>query len=318
MAHHTATLTASLYTDYEPVPYISVDGVPVPRDDARVSSLDHGFMHGDGCFEALVVTDGLLFCLNEHMERMRRSLQALRIEYDVSRLAREIANTVVANGLEDAFVKAIVSRGAGPAPSLDPRGLTPTSVVFAERPMLLVEPDAARDGLTLKTSSLRRPGPDVIDPKIKSLNYLNPVLAKIEALEAGANEALFLDGNGEVAEATSENIFIVRGERLITPSSAAVLEGITRTVVERLAVAHGLAASRERLTLADVYSADEVFLSSTAGGVIPVGNVDGRLPRQGANGPVTRRLAAWYDDALRDPAFTTPVAQVADVAESRT
>lgn len=313
MTTHTDTLSVSLYQGYEPVPYIAVNGELMPSTEAQVSPLDHGFMHGDGCFEALVVTDGLLFCLDAHLARMRRSLQALRIEFDVDVLAGQIGRTVAANGLADAFVKAIVTRGAGPAPSLDPRGLTPTSVIFAERPMLLVEEDAFHHGLTLKTSALRRPGPDVLDPKIKSLNYLNPVLAKIEALEAGAHEALILDTHGEVAEGTSENIFIVRDGGLITPSSPAVLEGITRMVIEQIADAHGVPCVRDRVTLGDVYSADEVFLSSTAGGVIPVGNVDGRIPRHGANGPITRRLSDWYETALRDPGFTTPVAQLTEL-----
>lgn len=295
----------TLYDDYDAPPYIHVDGALVARDEAAVSPLDHGFMHGDGCFEALVVTEGRIFMLDAHLERMRRSLRALRIDYDLDRLRTAVAEVVHANGLAEAsFVKAIVSRGASPAPSPDPRGLVPTCVVFGEPLMHLVDKRAERAGITLKTAAVRRNGPETLDAKIKSLNYLNPILAKIEAIEAGADEALLLDTNGEVAEATTENIFVVHGGRLRTPSSPAALEGVTRGVVEGLAADLGMPTERARLTLTDVYAADEVFLTSTAGGVIPVGAVDGRRPDHGPLGPVTSALRDAYERVLTDPAFT--------------
>jgi branched-chain amino acid aminotransferase len=313
MTQATDKLDKSLYDDYDAPPYIHINGALVERAQALIPALDHGFMHGDGCFEALVVTAGRVFMLDAHMERMRRSLRSLRIEYDVDLLARSIAEVVTANGLTDSFVKAIVSRGAGVAPSLDPRGLKPTAVVFGEPLMHLVDPEAERRGVILKTAALRRTNPAMLDAKVKSLNYLNNVLAKLEAIDAGADEALLLDSSGEVAEATAENIFVVHGELVRTPSSIALLEGITRGVVERLAADAGFQVERARLTLGDVYSADEVFLTSTAGGVIPVGGVDGRVPARGPAGPVVTELRRRYELALTDPAYSTELAALLSV-----
>lgn len=287
----------------EPTPYIYVNDRVMPRGQAVVSVLDHGFLYGDGCFESVAVTKGRLFMFDRHFDRMERSLRALFIDFQVDkeRIARAISEVVFANGIEDSFVKVVVTRGVGIYPLLDPRGLTPTFVIFAERAAHLVDAEAERNGVTLKTTALRRTPPWAQDAKIKSLNYLNNILSKIEALESGADDALLLDENGEVAEATAYNVFVIHGDLVRTPSSPACLEGVTQYAVEMIAKDLDTPVRHERITLADVYSADEVFLTSTAGGVIPVGKVDGRRPRRGALGPRTRAFRDAYEAMLTDP-----------------
>jgi branched-chain amino acid aminotransferase len=292
--------------DYQPTTHVYLDGRVVRREDAKVTVFDHGFLYGDGCFESIQATDRRLFMFDAHHDRLHRSLRALGIDFRISAeaLARAIAETVEANELDDSFVKVVITRGHGGPPLLDPRGLTPTFVIFAERILHLVDPAAEAAGVTLKTAAIRRLPPWTVDAKIKSLNYLNPILARLEAISAGADDALLLDENGEVAEATAYNIFTVHGNRLRSPWTAAALEGITQLVVEMVGRELGLVVTRDRLTLADVYSADEVFLSSTAGGVIPVASIDGRHPLNGPLGPTNRSIVTALNKLLVDPEWT--------------
>ncbi|MFG1954832.1 aminotransferase class IV [Micromonospora sp. NPDC048830] len=293
-------------------PYINVNGKLVGRAEAAISVLDHGLLYGDGCFETVQVTAGRVFKLYEHLQRLERSLRALHIDVDwpADRWARAIAETVTANALESSFVKVVVTRGQGVTPLMDPRGLTPNIIIFAEPLVSLVGADAEAAGVRLKTSAIRRLPPGSVDAKVKSLNYLNSILAKIEAIESGCDDALLLDDQGEVAEATAYNVFVVDGGSLRTPWTASALQGVTQHAVGLIAQEKNIPLRRDRLTLTDIYAADEVFLSSTAGGVIPVGSVDGRVPLSGAFGPVTWEIKAGYTEMLTHPDHSTALADL--------
>ena len=284
-------------------PFVYLNGEIVPRARATVSVLDHGFLFGDGCFESLAVRARRVFMLDAHCDRLERSLRALALgaSLDRDQLGWAIATLVKESDLNDALVKVIVTRGAG-GPTMDPRNLSPTVVVMAEQMTMLVGGGAEASGLSLKTAAVRRTPPWGVDAKIKSLNYLNLILARLEAISAGKDDALLLDEHGEVAEATGYNVVVVRGDRLVTPASSSVLQGITRQVIWTIAQKLGFDTAEERLTLVDVYAADEVFLTSTAGGVIPVREVDGRFPRAQPPGPVTIVIRDEYETMIKSSA----------------
>jgi branched-chain amino acid aminotransferase len=276
---------------------VYANGDYVPEERASVSVFDHGLLYGDGVFETVLARNGVVHRLGAHLDRLLRSLAAIGMGPPHSRTGFEeiIGETVKRNDLGDAYVKLIVTRGTNGTPLLDPAGCVPTVICLA-RPH--TDDDPARlarieRGLTAKTTAVRRPPADVLDPRIKSLNYLNLVLARIEARAAGADEALLLDVHGHVCEAPGANVFVVAGGTLHTPDHD-ILEGITRATVIDLAP-----VIQRPLDLYDVYTADEVFLCSTAIGLIPVVTVDGRTVGTGKPGPVTTDLLARYLAALR-------------------
>ncbi len=273
-----------------------VNGVFVPAGEAKVSAFDHGFLYGDGIFESLTTADGRIFKLRDHLDRLERSARALRLALPESkeRIGEIVKEAVRRSGSGHIYIRVIVSRGEG-YPVLDPRvARRPTLVVLLHDPKPPAETGSSYDihgkGLRLKTAGVRKAPPEVFEPRVKSLNYLNNVLARIEALESGYDEAVLLDLRGFIAEAPGENIFIVRDGALKTPRAHNVLDGITRRCVLEIAAADGISAGEADLTLYDLYTADEAFLTSSFSRIHGVEEVDGRkIPFPG---PITGRLRA--------------------------
>ena len=287
----------------EPIAYVNGDFVPESR--ATVSILDHGLLYGDGVFETVLARAGTVHRLDAHLDRLFRSLAAVHIPPpdDRAGLAGIIAEAVRRNDLTDAYVKLIVTRGTNGTPLLDPAGCRP-GVICLVRPHTDTDParvERAARGLRVKTAAIRRPSADVLDPRVKSLNYLNLVLARIEARAANVDEALLLDVHGHVCEAPGANIFTLLGDTLSTPDHD-ILEGVTRATVMDLARARGLTVRERPVELYDVYTADEVILCSTAIGLLPVVQADGRTVGSGHPGPTFTQLLADYHRAIRDTA----------------
>jgi branched-chain amino acid aminotransferase len=276
-------------------PIFHVGGEYVPQSQARISVLDHGLLYGDGIFETAFAWKGVVFKLEEHLERGFRSMAAIALEPPMPRkeMRAVILETLRRNGYADAYIKWIVTRGVNGRPLMDPAGCVANLIVIVQPYINRTTEERARNGLKLKTVSVRRPPGEVLDPQIKSLNYLNLVLAKIEAKSAGADEALLLDTRGRLCEVTGCNLFVRRGERLRTPRHD-VLRGITRDVVMELAPAHGYVAEEAELELYDAYTADEIFICSTAGGLLPIVAIDGRRIGAGTPGAAFNVLRDAY------------------------
>jgi branched-chain amino acid aminotransferase len=305
-------LAASDITSTEPIVYVG--GAFVRESQARISVLDHGLLYGDGIFETAIAWNGRVFKLDDHLERGFRSMAAIALNPPLSREAMRavIVETVRRNGLRDAYVKWIVTRGVNGKPLLDPTGCQANLIVLVQPYLNRVSDERAQRGLTLKTVAVRRPSGQVLDPQIKSLNYLNLVLAKIEAKAAGADEALLLDSHGHICEATGCNIFLRHGDNLRTPRRD-VLAGITRATVMELAQAHGYVATECDLELYDAYTADEIFICSTAGGLLPVVAIDGRTIGADIPGSAFQQLRDAYHALLASDLYGTPIdAEAAD------
>ncbi len=271
-----------------------VNGEYVPAEQARVSAFDHGFLYGDGLFESMTITNRRIFRFDEHLDRMERSARALKLALPETReaIAEIVKECARRSGGEDAYLRLVISRGEG-YPLLDPR-VAPraTLAVLLHPPAPPPETGssyrARGAGLRLKTAGVRKVPSEAFEARVKSLNYLNNVMARIEAVESGFDEAILLDARGFVAEAPGENVFVVHGGVLKTPGTQHALDGITRRVVLEIAEKLGVPASEADLTLYDLYTAEECFLTSSFSRVHAVAEVDGRpIP---APGPLTKRL----------------------------
>lgn len=286
---------------------VYVDGEFVPAGEAKISVFDHGFLYGDGIFEGIRVYDGLVFRLEDHVRRLYESALAIRLRVPVppARMAEVVCASVARNHLRDAYVRLVVSRGPGDL-GLDPsRCPWPTVVCIADA-IQLYPPQCYTEGLRIITASTRRNLPEALNPRIKSLNYLNNILGRLEASDAGVLEALMLTHDGWVAEGTGDNIFVVSDGDLLTPAPHhGILKGITRACVIELARAAGLAVRETTLSRFDVYTAGECFLTGTAAEVIPVVAVDGRPIGDGRPGPITGRLMDEFRKLTRSEG--TPV-----------
>jgi branched-chain amino acid aminotransferase len=273
---------------------------------ATVSVFDHGLLYGDGVFEGIRAYNGRVFKLERHIQRLFDSAKALRLTIPASAadLTRIILEACAVNDIVDGYIRVVVTRGPGDL-GIDPRSCRGAQLIVIARPSLALY----RSGLTgvaMITSSFRRPPPDTVSPGIKSLNYVNNVLARMEANDRGADEALMLDVNGFVAEATADNIFIVTGGRLATPPTATNLKGITRETVLEIARAEGLDADERPFTLFDVWTADEVFVCGTGAEIIPVLTVDSRPIGDGGVGSVTGRIVEGYAALVRSSGTAIP------------
>jgi len=287
-----------------------INGELKPTDQAMISVFDHGLLYGDGVFDTMFATHGFIFKLRQHVERFRRSLRATRMalpipEEDLERVIRE---TVAANGLRDAYIKVVATRGVSPEPLLDPRNCTPTLIVFVRPYLSLAGAGKRETGLSTKLTSIQRVGHSALDPRVKNLNYLNLVLAKFEAINANADEALLIDEEGFVCEAPGYNMFVVRDGVVMTPERG-ILEGITRETVLELCEELGIRSAIKSVAPFDLFVAEEIFLSSTAAGLVPVTRVDGALIADGRPGPVFRRLDAAYEELQRSGRHGTPVGE---------
>lgn len=280
---------------------VYVAGKYVDKADAKVSVYDHGFLYGDGVFEGLRSYAGRVFRLGEHLDRLWESAKAIWLTIPMTKeaLAAVVVETLRINDIRDGYVRLVVSRGAGSL-GLDPTKTSDPQVVVIADHISLYPKEMYEKGLEIVTAATVRNHPNALSPRIKSLNYLNNILAKIEALQAGAVEALMLNTKGEVAECTGDNIFLIRGKTLLTPPiDAGILDGVTRRAAMELAAGMGLAVKEIPLVRHDVYIADEVFLTGTAAEVIPVVRVDLRTIGDGKPGPVTLELTRRFHELTR-------------------
>jgi len=273
----------------------------VPEEEARVSVFDHGLLYGDGVFEGLRSYSGRVFRLDTHLDRLWDSARAISLEIPLTKdvVAKAVNDTLAANKLVDGYVRLLVTRGAGSL-GLDPnRTKNPQVIVIADT-ISLYPQEFYDKGLRIVTAATQRVHSAALSPRIKSLNYLNNIMAKLEGLQAGCVEALMLNHKGEVAECTGDNVFVVRSGRLLTPPpDAGILEGITRGAVMELAHAAGIDCREATLTRYDLYTSDECFLTGTAAEVIPVVEIDGRKVGSGMPGPITSRLTTDFHRLVR-------------------
>lgn len=275
-----------------PDQWIYLNGEFVTKENAKVSVYDHGFLYGDGIFEGIRVYSGNIFRMEEHMDRLYRSAKSIMLNMPHSKeeFTGLVVETVERNQLRDAYIRIVVSRGVGDL-GLDPYKCPKVNVVIIVEPLSIFPRELYECGLEIVTVATRRNRPDVLSPKVKSLNYLNNVLVKIEAHLANVSEALMLNDQGYVAEGSADNIFIVRGNEFLTPPGyVGALEGITRNAVIEIAKNLGYEVKEEPFTRHDVYTADEVFLTGTAAEVIAVVKVDGRVIGDGVPGQHTQNI----------------------------
>jgi branched-chain amino acid aminotransferase len=280
---------------------VYINGKLFDKEDAKISVYDHGFLYGDGVFEGIRSYGGKVFRLAEHLDRLWNSAKAILLKIPVSKqeMAKAIEETLAVNGIKDGYIRVVVSRGCGTL-GLDPNNCSNPQVIIITDHISLYPEELYQKGLEIVTVSTVRNHPAALNPRVKSLNYLNNILAKIEGLQAGCIEALMLNHKGEVAECTGDNLFLVRGGRILTPpNEAGILEGITREAVISLARELGIEVREVPLTKHDVYIADECFLTGTAAEVVPVVKVDSRTIGEGTPGKITRQLMAQFKKLTR-------------------
>ena len=275
---------------------IYIDGKFCSERDAKVSVFDHGLLYGDGIFEGIRAYNGRVFKLKEHIDRLFYSAKALLLNIPMSHeeIMRATVETCRKNNLRDGYIRLVVTRGKGSL-GLNPNRCGRPSVIIIADKIQLYPPALYAKGMAIVTVPTVRNLHSAVNPAIKSLNYLNNILAKIEANNAGVEEAIMLNAEGYVAECTGDNIFLVKGKQLLTPPlSAGALYGITRATVIELAEQSGLKVSEPNLTRYDVFNADVCFLTGTGAELIPVTKVDGRVIGTGKPGPITRKLVGEY------------------------
>ena len=280
---------------------VYVAGKLFDKEDAKVSVYDHGLLYGDGVFEGIRSYAGKVFRMEEHLDRLWNSAKAIWLQIPMTKpeMARAIEDTLATNGIKDGYIRVVVTRGAGTL-GLDPNRCSNPQVIIITDHIALYPEEIYQKGLEIITVSTQRNHPAALNPRVKSRNYLNNILAKIEGLQAGCIEALMLNQKGEVAECTGDNIFLVRKRRLLTPpNEAGILEGITRDAVMDLARRGGIEVLETPLTKHDVYIADECFLTGTAAEVVPVVKVDSRTIGDGRPGPITRDLMKRFHELTR-------------------
>lgn len=277
---------------------IYLDGRIVPEADAKISVFDHGLLYGDGVFEGIRFYNGRVFRLEEHMRRLYDSAKSilLTIPLSAEEMIGAACETIRANGLRDGYMRLVITRGAGPM-GLNPFTCAKPSVFIIASTIALYPPEAYGTGLTMATVATRRASHDMLSPQVKSLNYLNNIMAKVEAIQAGAEEGLMLNDGGLVAECSGDNIFIIRDGVISTPPlTAGALDGITRGVVFEIAAELGIPMRERDFTRHDVFTADECFLTGTAAEVIAAVKLDQRLIGDGKPGAITQRIVARFGE----------------------
>ncbi len=280
---------------------IWIDGELLDKEQARISVYDHGLLYGDGVFEGIRVYNGKIFERDAHMRRLYDSARAIRltIPYSIEELTAATELTVRTNNFSDCYIRLIVTRGMG-CLGLNPTGCKPSVIIIADS-IALYPPEMYEKGMSIITATVTRSHPNSVPPRVKSLNYLNNILAKIEAIDAGVPEAIMLNQAGNVAECTGDNIFIVRGGEVQTPqTSDGILEGITRGVVIKLCQRLGIPCVEKTLQRHDLYIADECFLTGTAAEVVAVTSIDRRPIGSGQVGPITRQLIDAFKRYVRE------------------
>ncbi len=281
---------------------IYIDGKFFREADAKISVFDHGLLYGDGIFEGIRFYNGRVFRLEEHLERLWDSARSICLEIPISRgeMTEALLETIRQNDLREGYIRLIVTRGVGNL-GLNPTQCKRPSVIIIAATITLYPKEVYEKGLTVVTCATRRTGPATLNPAVKSLNYLNNVMARIEANLAGADEALMLNDAGNVAECTADNVFIVkRGQIFTPPISAGALRGITRSVVFDIAAELGITITETDITRHDVFIADECFLTGTAAELIPVIKADGRMIGNGKPGPITEKVIERFRELTRE------------------
>jgi branched-chain amino acid aminotransferase len=281
---------------------IYIDGKFYSKENAKISVFDHGLLYGDGVFEGIRAYNRLVFKLGEHIDRLFESAKSIMLKIPMTKqeLIKAVIETLKTNGLSDAYIRLVVTRGVGDL-GLDPRKCygKPTVIIIADRIALYPE-KLYKEGLSIITVPTVRNLPEALNPQIKSLNYLNNILAKIEAANAGCDEAIMLDSLGYVAECTGDNIFIVKKSHLYTPPQCmGTLRGITRDTVLEIARKNKISAHEHVITRHEVYISDECFLTGTAAEIIPVVKIDGRVIGNGKPGPMTLRLLKKFKEVTK-------------------
>jgi branched-chain amino acid aminotransferase len=281
---------------------IYIDGKFLPKSEAKISVFDHGLLYGDGIFEGIRFYNGRVFRLEEHLERLWDSARSIRLEIPIStrEMTQALLHTIRENGLREGYIRLIVTRGVGNL-GLNPEQCERPSIIIIATTIALYPESLYQKGLTVVTVPTRRTNPGALNPAVKSLNYLNNVMARIEANLSGADEALMLNDAGNVAECTADNIFIIkRGQIFTPPITAGALRGITRAVVFEIAGELGIKVVETDVTRHDVFIADECFLTGTAAEVISVIAVDGRTIGTGKPGPISARMIARFRQLTRE------------------
>ena len=281
---------------------IYIDGKFYSEANAKISVFDHGLLYGDGIFEGIRFYNGRVFRLEEHLCRLWDSARSICLEIPMTMrdMTEAVLETIRQNHLRDGYIRLLVTRGIGNL-GLNPTQCKSPSVIIIAATIALYHEDFYRKGLTIVTCATRRSSPAALNPAVKSLNYLNNVMARIEANLAGADEALMLNDAGNVAECTADNVFIVkRGQIFTPPVSAGALRGITRSVVFEIAAELGVKVRKTDITRHDIFVADECFLTGTAAEIVPVVKADGRSIGNGKPGPITARIIARFRQVTRE------------------
>ena len=289
---------------------IYIDGEFLPKAEAKVSVFDHGLLYGDGVFEGIRSYNGRVFKLDEHLERLYDSAKSIMLQMPIpiETMKETVLETLRRNHLTEAYIRLIITRGVGDL-GLDPDKCPKPSIIIIADKIVLYPQKFYEDGLEIVTAAVRRNYAEAINPRIKSLNYLNNILAKIEGKQAGAEEVLMLNAEGYVVECSGDNIFWIKNETLVTPPvHIGILEGVTRNSVINLARDAGIHVEERVFTRHDLYIADECFLTGTAAEVIPVVKIDRRAIGDGQPGKITQRLISafrQYANSSGTPIYTT-------------
>ncbi|MDH5782180.1 MAG: branched-chain-amino-acid transaminase [Candidatus Bathyarchaeota archaeon] len=283
---------------------VYIDGNFYPKSEAKVSVYDHGLLYGDGIFEGIRAYGGIVFKLDEHIDRLYRSAHAMLLEITMKKdeIKKAVLDTLKTNNLRNAYIRLVVTRGVGDL-GLDPRKCSKPTVIIITVPLIqLHSEDRKKNGITAMVSWVKRDPVDATTHEIKSLNYLNSILAKIEANIAGVDEAICLDKRGFVSEGVAENIFMVKNGEIITPpTSTGALPGITRDVVIKLAKKLGYPMVERNITPNELFNADEVFFTGTAAEIIAVREINKRVIGNGKPGPITQQLMEEFFKLTKDP-----------------
>ncbi|MDO4629252.1 MAG: branched-chain-amino-acid transaminase [Planctomycetia bacterium] len=279
---------------------VYINGEYFAKEDAKISVFDHGLLYGDGIFEGMRAYSGKVFRHQDHMDRLWNSARAIALEIPMTKeeMMKAVDDTLALNGLTDAYIRLVVTRGAGNL-GLSPRNCSNPRVIIITDKIKLYPQELYENGMEIVTASTIRMPAAALSPRIKSLNYLNNIMAKLEALNANCEEALLLNSNGEIAECTGDNIFIIQDGIIYTPpTDAGILEGITRAAVIDLAKELGYELREVPRTRHDLYISDECFLTGSAAELIPVVKIDGRPIGDGKVGPITRNLIQHFRDII--------------------
>ncbi|GBD95662.1 MAG TPA: branched-chain-amino-acid transaminase [Nitrospirae bacterium] len=284
---------------------IYIDGKYYGREDARVSVFNHGLLYGDGVFEGIRIYNGKVFRLKEHIERLYQSAKAILLEIPVKKeeMKNAVLETVKINAKENGYIRLIVTRGEGSL-GIDPAQCNAATIIIIVADIQLYPEEHYKNGIEIITASSRRIPPDSLDPRIKSLNYLNNIMAKLEARQAGCLEAVMLNREGFVSECTGDNIFILKNNELLTPAPYhGALDGITMRTVMEIAESLGIRTRETTLTRYDLYNADECFMTGTGAEIIPVIKADSRIIGDGMPGTITRSLTDRFKQYVLQRAF---------------